>query len=71
MIMRFEQLPNGDYYLQKGRSHNGDSSFIFLPKWSYNPNSQYGYISFSNLVGVPKELVGKRVRIKIEFVEDK
>jgi len=67
--MKFVQVPGGEYYLQKHRASEGNGSFIFLPRWRDNKNYVYAYINGSRILHIPRELVGKRLRVKLEIVE--
>lgn len=58
--MRIAQVPSGEYYLRKDRKGN---PFVFSAKAKGN-----GFALLLNrYVSIPKELVGKRFRLKVEF----
>jgi len=44
-------------------------SKVFLIKYPYNINKKKGYINVG-YIHFPPECIGKRVRIKVEFVEE-
>jgi len=61
--MPFKKIPNGDYYyFSKSRS---GTEFIVKYLHPGNPNAKVGQISVTTTC--PKELVGKRVRLKLEL----
>lgn len=54
------------------RNPNGKTSWRnwYLIKHSLNPSSKGGYIRL-DAINFPPEYVGKRIRLKIELVEEK
>lgn len=68
--MKFVQVPGGEYYLQRDKNFYGAGTFIFLPRWIDNKKHVYGVINLGkSQLRVPRELVGKRFRVKLELVE--
>ena len=58
------QTPNGEIYVYRRGSLDG----TYIVK--YNTNIQEsGQIGIKN-INFPKELVGKRIRLKVEVIED-
>ena len=58
--MKFEKSSGGNYFLSKERQKGN----IFLVKYL---NTKWGFIFWN--FKVPSELIGKKVRVKLEIVE--
>jgi hypothetical protein len=58
--MGFIKTPSGEYYYRR-RHFNG---FVFIIKQAH----QSGALPYN--MSCPKELIGKKVRLKLEVVED-
>jgi len=69
-MVRFVKAPNGEYYLHRNRRKGIKVSRNW---WLIKYAQAYGSMGVLNLVcispSVPKELVGKRVRIKLEVIK--
>jgi hypothetical protein len=61
--MSFQKIPNGEYYYFF-REHNTER----MVRANGRKNSRLGKIAIQS--SVPAELVGKRIRIKLEIVEE-
>ena len=59
--MSFKKIPNGDYY-----HFNREGNTVIIIKHNQK-RSKMGYV-INDLV-CPKELIGKRVRLKLEMVK--
>ena len=66
--MRIVRFPGGEYYLEKGKNFRG-SPFIFNSRAVKKTKRYYTSIG-GGLIGLPDELVGKRLMFKVELVED-
>lgn len=64
--MKITMLPGGDYYLQKSRTF-GSNSFEFSVRAT---EKETGTICWSHSAGCPEELVGKKLRFKVEVVDE-
>jgi hypothetical protein len=74
--MIIKLFPNGQYYVcrrrkgssnHKGKYQDKTMSSVFLIKYANHPNR--GQILLG-CISVPFELVGKRIKLKIEVIED-
>ena len=63
--MNITKVPSGEYYLQNGRG----KGFYFFVKHSHKSESDKGNICLSNNTIVPKELIGKKIMLKVEVVK--
>lgn len=77
--MFIKQIANGNYYLArrisqsgrsstKGRTKNQQFQYSFLIRAGNNATA--GEIATKSQIVFPKEFIGKRVRLKVEIVED-
>ena len=65
--MKLTKAGDGQYYLTKEIA--GNDYYIHMPKFS---RGKLGVIAVSaKNIWVPPELIGKRIRLKVEIVEDK
>jgi hypothetical protein len=62
--MRVVQLPNRDYYVQKSKF----GGFIFFARAKSKPYKT-GYIFLGNNCSIPKELIGKKLMLKVEVMK--
>jgi len=67
--MKITKVPNGDYYLQKERTTQGNT-FEFPVRATEHSTGRVSMM-ISNPVFTSKELVGKKLRFKVEIVEAK
>ena len=67
--MQIRKGRNGDYYIFKreGRTERD----WFLVKYAPALSEEIGMINLSTGVKLPKEFIGKRIRLKVELIEDK
>ena len=60
---RIVQIPSGDYYIEKRKG----PAFVYIAK--ARGDTEGGQINMTQCLSVPKELVGKRFRLKVEVLE--
>ena len=66
-MSRLKQSASGEYYLLFGRK---DSAMeVAIVRHVENPNSSCGKINIGTGIFCPKELIGKRIRMKAEILE--
>jgi hypothetical protein len=66
--MIVKRVANGELYVYGLRSHCHKN--FFTVKWAMANNKPATYISmFGGLLYCPKDLIGKRVRLKVEVIE--
>lgn len=65
--MRLTQVPNGEWYLQKGK-HSKGNSFTFIARAT---SENYGmlHIKITNPITVPKNMIGKKIMFKAEVIK--
>lgn len=63
--MSIQQIPNGEYYY-----FTKSTGTTILVKHSSQKNSKLGSF-YLGTVNCPQELVGKKIRLKVEIIDEK
>lgn len=64
--MFIRKIPNGDYYVCRKPSNKKDE---YRNWFLIKRNGGSGYVP-TNFITFPKEFIGKKIRLKVEVVED-
>lgn len=67
--MQIKKGRNGNYYVFK-REGKTERDW-FLVKYAPTISEEIGMINLSANVKLPKEFISKRIRLKVELIEDK